>query len=730
MGQRNKLLLSLIGLVAGISLLYNNCSPPVIVAVGLLSFLCALKNKNLCFFVIFLFIGTVTAYLHIRIPANDITRLPFETVREAEGKILSVRPDTFATSYIVKINRVVTADGKRLSTSGRILLKTNQRSYSAFLPDTYLTMKSITLKRISPPKNPYTFDYRSFMERRGVYLEGKAKKLVPGSYSQTPSYFLYKTKSLLKKRIENALLYFPEERELLETITLGKENIPDFLREAGIRSGTYHILVISGAHFIFILLFLRILFLPFAGINNRHPKFFPSFSLLFMWFYAGLTGFQTPVVRAVLMLSFFNVGEILERDIDGVNSIVLAAILMLVINPYSFFDASFQLSFIATAGIILFFRRFNLFNRNSLQVLMLTCFSAQIAVLPILLYHFGLFYPIGLINNLVFLPFSGILLTCALMSFIFPFLFVPLRYLLIIFLRGITVSSQSSSFVINLSASLWLLLGIYGILLLIFYAPRKKHTTIFVSAVTLGFLLWAVIYPYLQQPRTDRFYVLSFSMPSALYTDENNLSVAFLADHYKRTEIEDTLSHIFHAERIKKTVLFYTTSTYNHTGTLNDLKKSVEVQRVYEYEDIQDPFSFPYNNIYFYKSYPDLFKFLPPEGEVSANGLVVERIGEEKGKISYVIKKGDISILFTPYIGDNLSENVRGRRFTIACIYDVKKTQKTTKNLATLNYLYLILPRQYKKFSKLPPPDVKAFYLSDGAVKIDLSSETLHISHF
>jgi ComEC/Rec2-related protein len=755
MWYTKKIFLSLAGLVAGISLLYKNCPILLLSAIILFSFLLSLENKRTWIFTVFMMAGMFTAYIHIRIPANDITKISsplryplsihtplsprgrgtknWEAIfQEAKGEILSVKPGTFSTSYVVRINNVLTENGEILKTSGKILLKTKHNQHSSLIPGTPLVMQDLSLIRIQPPKNPCAFDYNIFMQRRGVYMEGHAEKLlaIPRKTCSL-SLLLHKTRDILARRIEKNLVYFPEEKELVETITLGKEKIPDFLREAGIRSGTYHLLVISGLHIAFILIFLKILLIPFAQVNNKHPKFFPFLSLLFMWAYAGITGFRIPVVRAVLMLSFFNAGEILERDIDGMDSITTAAVLMLLANPYNLFDASFQLSFIATAGIILFCRRFSLLKKNYLQGLVLSSLAAQLAVFPLLLHHFGVFYPAGLLNNILFLPFTGLLVIVSLLSFILPFLFEPLRHLLTLFLRGITVSSQYTPFVIKSPASLWLILFFWGASFLAFYAPRKKPTTVFLTAVTSLSVLLSIALPYTRQIQQDRMYLLSFSKPSALFVTENNQSIVFLADHYRRPEIKNTLYPLLRKERIKTTAgLFYTTLTYNHNGTLKALQKTTEIQKVYEHPGVRNTFSFPYDNIYFYRSFPDLFQFIQDNGEVVVNGLSVEVLGEEKGMLSYVLKKGKTSILLAPYLGEQVSAKIRDRRFSVACIHNIGTKAKTRKNLETLDYLYLILPQGYKKFANLPHPRIKTFYLKDGAVKINFSLYPFLISHF
>jgi ComEC/Rec2-related protein len=730
MWHKNRILLSLAGLTAGISLLYNSCPPLIVLSVLLFSLLLALRNKRMRFFTIFLIAGIFTAYIHIHITEGDITTIG-EKIYAAEGKILSARPGAFSTSYTVRIYNVLTENGERLETAGKVLLKTKHRRDFYLTPGMHITMSGLELKRIPPPENPYTLDYRSYMGRRGIYLEGKAEEISVKPHRRNILHsFVQETRGWLTGRIERAFTYFPEEKELVETITLGKERVPGFLRESGVRSGTYHLLVISGLHIAFVLLFLKIIFIPFAQVNNKYPKLFPFLSLLFMWFYAALTGFRVPIVRAVLMLTFFNAGEILERNIDGMDSIMTAAVLMLLINPYSLFDASFQLSFIATAGIILFSRRFGLLGRNYLQGLVLSSFAAQLAVFPILLHHFGSFYPAGLLNNILFLPFTGLLVIVSLLFFLLPFLFEPLRYLLTLFLRGITASSQFT-FVINSSASLWLILFFWGASFLVFYVPRDKKTTVSLSCIVSVSILLSAAVPHIKQPHNDRLYLLSLSRPSALFVSENNKPVLFLADHYKKSEVENVLVPLLQKERMGNTEgLFYTNLSYNHTGTFKSLQGKTEILKVYEHPDIREVFGFPYNSIYFYQSLPGLFHLLPENGRLYLSGLSVEVLGEEKGMLSYVLKKGKTSILFAPYIGDQLSEEIKGRRFSVACIYNISTTSKTRKKIEKLDYLYLILPQDYKKFAGLPSPHIKTFYLKEGALQMDFSRFPFRISHF
>ncbi|MCM8777732.1 MAG: competence protein ComEC family protein [Candidatus Omnitrophica bacterium] len=709
------LLIALVGLITGISLTSNDYPWYNAYIFFSIPFLFILKNKRILYFSSGILLGAVTAYINIQSPSKHINYYQ-SYVKKAEGTIISSRPYQFSTEYIVRIHNITTENGKTEKVGEKVLLKTGKKEYANYPSGTHLIMYKPVFKNIQPPKNPYDFDYIRYMERKGITMEVKAENIRTGSHPSILSIF-QKARSILIRRIERRLLFFPEEKELLLTITMGKERIPYFLQSSGIRSGTYHLLVISGLHIGFILLFLKVLFIPFAELNNRHPKFFPAFTLIIIWFYAGITGFRVPVVRAVLMCSLFFIGELLERDMDIITSIIAAALFLLLINPSNLFDASFQLSFTATLGIVLFWRRFKLFDKNYIKAIILTGLAAQMAVFPLLLYHFGYFYPSGLINNVIFVPFTGGVLILSIVSFIIPVLFPLLRVLLTGFIRGITLSAQFSPS-IHFSPSIPLIISFYALCTLLLYSPRRKIintallSIIFVS-IPLHFL------PLYQKTEKNEEIMcfLSFTEPSVVYIKDKAATV-FLADHYRTREIENILIPLLSREDVKDITLFYTTISYNHTATLNTLTKRFNIKKVYEVEDIRETFFYPYIDIYYHKTYPSLFEFIPYGKQVHLSDINVEAAGYENGTVSYIINRDRYSILVSPFTGTELSGKFSDKLFDIAYIEDVKKTKKIMENLSSLKYNYLIIPKNYKKFDKLPKAKKDTLYLRESAVEV------------
>ena len=730
MGYNDKTFLSLAGLLTGIFLVNIESSPLLLSIIPVLSLAGVFFSRRTLFFTAFLLAGILSASLATGIPENHIiNRSSAVNIPRAEGRVLEVKPFEFSDAYVVQVKAILTPEGRREKTCGRILLSTPDRN--RFTPGDCFTAKDIRIRRILPPQNPGVFDYRGFMQRRGIYAEGRAASITRMDAGKSwLRLALQGARDLLSRRVERLFAYSPEEKELVETLLLGKEKIPSFLREAGIRSGTYHLLVISGLHIAFIVLFLRILFIPLGRFNNAYPRFFPFFSLLFTWFYAGITGFRTPVVRAVLMFTFFNAGEIMEREVDGLHSIMTAMLVLLLARPYSLLDASFQLSFMATAGIILACRRFNLLKRNFLQGTALSSISAQAAVLPLIFYHFGVFYPAGIINNIVFLPSTGIIIISSLLALALPLVFLPpLKILLSLFLKGLTLSAGFAP-AVAFSSGLAFAIIFYCTIFLVFFARKNRKLSLILASVIVTSLSVSIAVSCMRTYPRKKAYFFSFGKPSLAFIMDNR-SVVFLADHYKQQEISKILVPLLKAEKTGRiTGLFYTDISYNHSGTLRPLLETTEITRVYEQPDVLKSFSFPYMNSHFYRVTPDIFQFASDDKTYSMEGLEVQTLGTENNTVSYIVRKGHTSILVAPYIGETLAERIHNRRFTVAFIGDIKKTAGVARSLGSMGYLYLVIPSEYKKFAILPEPRIRKFCLKTGSVEMIFDRSPFSISYF
>ncbi|MGI6595369.1 MAG: ComEC/Rec2 family competence protein [Candidatus Ratteibacteria bacterium] len=719
------LLFSLTGLISGIFLVFTETHWIIKSLLILAPLFLAIKHRPILFFSLGLSIGFITAGLQV---SHSSSAFHLDTpIEYAQGRILSSKQSTFSTEYVIKTDILFTepTTQKRV----KILLKTTEREHLNYLPGTPLTMKHLSLYKIPPQKNPCSVDRRKYFANKGIHLQGEAKELSPGSDINLLLLFQIIRQTIIK-RVDAAFLYFPEEKELLKTIILGQENIPYFLRNIGIQSGIYHLLVISGLHIGFLLLLLKAIFIPFAELNNRHPKLFPALALILLWLYTGITGFKVPVARAVMMVSLFFIGDIFERDTNILVSVMASAFVLLLINPYNLTDASFQLSFLTTTGIILFWQRFNPLKKGYLLSVILTSLAAQISATPVLLYHFGYIYPIGLINNIFFVPLAGAVVMLSFISFIIPVLFPVLRVLLTLFLRTATLSAPLSP-PIHFNLSVSLLLAFYAFLLLSLYAPRRRICSQGLLLFGCLSLLFHFAAKHMKETReNDICYFLSLSKPSVIYLKETT-AVALLADHYKTTEIQDIIIPLLNKHKTKDIFLFYTTASWNHTATFNTLKKHFPSTTVYESDKTTAlPFS-PYLDIFYYSALPSSFRTCSKREQIHLPSISVECVGEEKTAFSYILYAEDFSICIAPFIGETTAEAINGTTVDILYLADIKQTKKTKQYMETLSYQHLILPDKYKKFEPLTETNTgKILSLKHSAVKIIPKNKTPHISYY
>lgn len=142
-----------------------------------------------------------------------------------------------------------------------------------------------------------------------------------------------------------------EEGAVLSAMLFGRtEQLSPELRRDYSRAGISHLLAVSGLH-LAVLVMLLTGFLRFMKVSPRQISLCTIAAvLLFM----GLTGFSQSVTRAGIMLLLLTAAQLIGRDADARNSLGLAAILILLQNPYAVFSVSFQLSYLAALGILAF----------------------------------------------------------------------------------------------------------------------------------------------------------------------------------------------------------------------------------------------------------------------------------------------------------------------------------------------------------------------------------------
>ncbi len=248
------------------------------------------------------------------------------------------------------------------------------------------------------------------------------------NYGQPLRRLAFQIKEGIEKTIYRRLS--PLSASVLDAMVLGdKKNIPAALYDSMAKTGTVHILVVSGFNvgivtFVIMLIF-KVLRFP------RKARYVLAIFCVIIYCFA--TGAQAPVVRATIMAIFLLTGFLIKREPDIRNSFSLAALFILSIDPRALFAISFQLSFVSVAAIIFLYPELKVFFRvDSLRskvfkVLAESCLvslSAWLGTLGIIAYYFRFFSPITVLANLFIVPLATVItlsgFSLALISLIFP----------------------------------------------------------------------------------------------------------------------------------------------------------------------------------------------------------------------------------------------------------------------------------------------------------------------
>lgn len=194
----------------------------------------------------------------------------------------------------------------------------------------------------------------------------------------------------------------PREYGLLSGIVIGVEDgIDSEFKDELKRSGMLHVVVASGSN---VVLIGGIIFLLISGYVKK--KFALIFTVLGIFLYALLAGFDPPIVRASIMASFAFGALLLGRQKIALFSLFLSGWVMLMVDPKLIFNVSFQLSFSASLGIILFQRILVSLSKlipTFLREDFATTLAAQIGALPFLLVVFGEVNLLSIFINVVLL---------------------------------------------------------------------------------------------------------------------------------------------------------------------------------------------------------------------------------------------------------------------------------------------------------------------------------------
>jgi len=392
-----------------------------------------LRLINLC--LLFLFLGAFR-YL-VALPHFDETTLAYYNGHTVtlEGVVVG-EPDLRDRWVKLRLAaRRLKVEGRWREAQGLALVDTHR--YPVY---SYGDLLQIEGELETPPEFE-SFSYKDYLARQGVYTLLRYPQIERLAQGQGNRFYaaLYPLKDRAQATIR-ALLPEPEA-SLLSGILLGRDSeIPKDLWDAFNRTQTTHIIVISGFNIAIVAGLLSHLGQRILG-RNRSLYFALSGIVLYTLF----VGADPPVVRAAIMGSLYIIAIHLGRQAHALISLVVAAFLMTLLNPFTLWGLGFQLSFAATLGLILFVPSWQGWLVSHLDSLswgllssglkvlgesIIVTLAAQIWVLPIILHNFRQFSFVSLLSNALIVPAQSGVMILGGVATILGFIVLPLGQVL------------------------------------------------------------------------------------------------------------------------------------------------------------------------------------------------------------------------------------------------------------------------------------------------------------
>ena len=362
------------------------------------------------------------------------------------------------TYYLLEAETIEARTGTR-NVSGKVRVAV-YKPHKLLQSGYKVRFEKIRLKIPRNFKNPGRFDYRSYLNSRGIDVIGNVSKpetIIRLEPFDLPFYLSFPQRLREKMLTSLSDLFSEDEGKLLQAMVFGmKDPLPLKIKEAYIATGLAHLMAVSGLHIGFVASAFYFLLLPlvFYGLYRFKPdhvraghssKWTAFFCLIPVLLYMVVVGGKVSSLRAGIMITAFLIAILINRQNSLFNAFLSAAFIILLWKPESLMDPGFQLSFLAVAGILWVIHLLKEMGKDPLSKLgeppwhqkllgknphpssensnsvksklkkiflgsLLISFTVSLATLPILLFNFNRISLVGAFLNLLLVPLAAILI--------------------------------------------------------------------------------------------------------------------------------------------------------------------------------------------------------------------------------------------------------------------------------------------------------------------------------
>ncbi len=380
---------------------------------GFITYIIIKKNFSLFVLILYFLLGNLLYYFqNFYLPHNHIRNFKNLEVVDNFDCVITQIPylDENRTIFNADIKNIYIGDKKYENINGKIKITVENRFNQQFCYGDILNIKA-KLKEPEKPKNLGEFDYKKYLAKEKIfYVVFTDDTKINKKGKRINNFFIYFAGKIREKFIDIIHTFLPEkEAKVLEGLLLGNQRaIPHEISDNFKKTGTAHILAVSGMNVglisFFVFLFLKIINFP--------QKISAGIIIFFIWIFALITGFDASIVRASVMASFVLFGFVIDRDVDLINTLFSSALLILLFKTSDLFDIGFQLSYLATFGIVYFIdyvKKIEISWYGYIKEIFFSTITAQIFIVPVMINIFHQLSIISLIANFFIVPLSSLI---------------------------------------------------------------------------------------------------------------------------------------------------------------------------------------------------------------------------------------------------------------------------------------------------------------------------------
>mgnify|MGYP002713479018 FL=1 len=414
--MRKKIFIALIGLLAGIGLFisFETINPIYILSISaVMALILLFIDKKLMAFPIALAVGFSLSFYKL-----DSYRLIDNSDEKLEITITEKRKVDDSYRYFVKVR------GANISEKSVIFTEEDFPIGQKYLIDGEITLANKNT-------NPNLFNYRNYLISKSIgsnikikriYKEGRSSSILLNLRNKFYNYIHSIFENNLNKNSANFVISVVLGENLIQN-----EDIKDL--------GLAHILAVSGLHIDLLIGFILYIFYK-LNFNYRYG-YMSALTLAFL--YGALIGFPYSIIRVLIINLIGFLAFLYQYPEDKIKSLLVAALLILIYNPFAVLNAGFVLSFVATSGVYLVYPKLRKYlNKDLLADNIGFTTAIQATLLPFTAYYYGKINFISILANFLIVPvftlamyiIFAIIIFYPILSFIMTPFFVIINYLL------------------------------------------------------------------------------------------------------------------------------------------------------------------------------------------------------------------------------------------------------------------------------------------------------------